>query len=56
MGTSEQVVDLVLTHADLLVLPTGARLPTARVVFPGTSPLSRHGLHVDKDVAPLASE
>ena len=56
MGTLEQVVDLVLTHADLLLLLAGARLPSAKVVPAGTSPLSRHGLHVDKDVAPLASE
>ena len=56
MGTLEQVVDLVLTHADLLVLPAGARLPRAMVVPAGTSPLSRHGLQVDKDVALVTEE
>jgi hypothetical protein len=56
MGTLEQVVDLVLTHAALLELPAGARLPSTKVVPVSTSPLSRHGLHVVKAVAPATAE
>ncbi len=55
MGTLEQVVDLVLTHAVLLVLPAGAVLPSNMVPTVAAA-LSRHGLHVDREVAEVTEE